>query len=308
MFLGKSSILSIICTWFLVVAGFPLYYLMPDRDWNYEYWEAPVEIVQSSKIAENPGEKYMQGVYARIFIVRPSTRNLSNFRAAGFTSCAHPMDELLREYALPGPYRYGHWYGHGSMDYVECGNGLVLVRDYSRNKGGLMSSRMGWETVREHYPLHFVIRYLWAWTGIGVLLLTPIALIPGLFLYSGIRIISSFFNRSEKETEQALVSFPVLVYEKDDRSIYLCNSLDEVRAAAESYDIENDEYLFFDAEGYPVKATLAEQRKVSLSYEQPMINQSPKVRTLILQHIEICKPAADEALALARYSDCLKQN
>lgn len=23
---------------FLVVAGFPLCYLMPDRDWNYEYW------------------------------------------------------------------------------------------------------------------------------------------------------------------------------------------------------------------------------------------------------------------------------
>lgn len=94
MFLGKSSIHSIICTWFLVVAGFPLYYLMPDRDWTYEYWGAPAEIVQSSKSAENPGEKHMQGVYARIFIVRPSARNLSNFRAAGFTtpwmsSCAN---------------------------------------------------------------------------------------------------------------------------------------------------------------------------------------------------------------------------
>ena len=38
MFLGKSSIYSIICTRFLVVADFPLCYLMPDRDWNYEYW------------------------------------------------------------------------------------------------------------------------------------------------------------------------------------------------------------------------------------------------------------------------------
>lgn len=108
--------------------------------------------------------------------------------------------------------------------------------------------------------------------------------------------------------DKVTVSYPVLVYEKDDRSIYLCNSLNEVRATAESYDIENDEYLFFDAEGYPLKAKLEEQRKVCLSYEQPMINQSPKVRTLILQYIEICKPAADEALALIRYSDGLKQD
>ena len=56
MFLVKSSIYSIICTRFLVVAGFPLCYLMPDLDWNCEYREAPAEIVKSSMSAENPGE------------------------------------------------------------------------------------------------------------------------------------------------------------------------------------------------------------------------------------------------------------
>lgn len=178
----ETCSITIIMIWFLVVAGWPLYYLMPDRDWNYECWGAPEEIVKSSKSGDNPGEKYMKGVYARIFIVRPSAENLTHFRAPGFTSCSYPMDELLHQYGLPGPYNYGHWYGHGSMDYVECGSGLVLVRDYSRNKGGLMSSRMGWETVREHYPPHFIIRYLWAWLGIGILLLTPIALIPSLSL------------------------------------------------------------------------------------------------------------------------------
>lgn len=110
------------------------------------------------------------------------------------------------------------------------------------------------------------------------------------------------------EMDKVTVSYPVLVYEKDDRSIYLCNSLNEVRATAESYDIENDEYLFFDAEGYPLKAKLAEQRMVCLSYECPMVNQSPEARTLIQQYIEACKPSADEALALIRYSDGLKQN
>lgn len=108
--------------------------------------------------------------------------------------------------------------------------------------------------------------------------------------------------------DKVTVSYPVLVYEKDDRSIYLCNSLNEVRATAEAYDIENDEYLFFDAEGHPLKAKLAEQRMVCLSYESPMVNQSPEARTLIQQYIEACKPSADEALALIRYSDGLKQN
>lgn len=41
-----------------------------------------------------------------------------------------------------------------------CGNGLVLVRDYSRNKGGLFSSRMEWNIVTAHYPLRFICIYV----------------------------------------------------------------------------------------------------------------------------------------------------
>ena len=72
------------------------------------------------------------------------------------------MNKLLQQYELPRPWRYGRWFGHGSVDVVECGNGLLLVADYSRNKGGLFSSRITPEIVWQHYPLHFRIAYAWA--------------------------------------------------------------------------------------------------------------------------------------------------
>ncbi len=159
--------------WLIIVAGLPLYYLMPDRDWNYEYWGAPEQIVVSSRSQENPWRRD-EGVYTRIFIARPSAENRQHFKTYHDSSSIEKrMLSLLDEYQLPGPYRYGDFYGHGWVDAVECGNGFMLIADYSRNKGGLFSSRMSWENVLEHYPLHFIFVYAWATLGLLVMLLTP---------------------------------------------------------------------------------------------------------------------------------------
>lgn len=190
---GQRICKGLLILWLMLVAGLPAYYLMPARDWNYEDWGAPEEIVKSRMSWDNPANRE-KGVYARVFIVRPSAQNLAHFHEKKSTSCYYPMDELLHRYELPGPYRYGSWYGHGSMDYVECGNGLVLVRDYSRNKGGLFSSRMAWDTVKAHYPRYFVCLFMWASVGLVVLILTPFLLLFGALAYAIIRLILAFFR------------------------------------------------------------------------------------------------------------------
>lgn len=180
--------------WLIIVAGLPLYYLMPDRDWNYEYWGAPEQIVVSSRSQENPWYSD-EGVYTRIFIARPSAENRQHFRTYHDSSGIEKrMRSLLDEYQLPGPYRYGDFHGHGWVDAVECGNGVMLLTDYSRNKGGLFSSRMSWENVLVHYPLHFIFVYAWACLGLLVLLLTPFLAIPAGGGYLLFRIVRAFWK------------------------------------------------------------------------------------------------------------------
>lgn len=181
--------------WLIVVAGLPIYYyLLPDRDWNYEYWGAPEEILVSSRSRENPW-RGDEGVFTRIFIARPSAENMQQFRVSANSSyCAERMNKLLAEYEMPGSYRYGEFFGHGWVDVVDCSNGLLLVADYSRNKGGLFSSRMGWENVQEHYPLHFIFAYAWACLGLLVLLLTPFLAIPAGGGYLLFRIVRAFWK------------------------------------------------------------------------------------------------------------------
>ena len=181
--------------WLIVVAGLPIYYyLLPDRDWNYEYWGAPEEIIISRRNQENRLYKNEQ-VYTRIFIARPSAANKQLFRPyANPGKREELLQSLLEEYKLPPPYRDGDWYGHGLVDVVECGNGLMLVADYSRNKGGLFSSRMSWENVLVHYPLHFIFVYAWACLGLLVLLLTPFLAIPAGGGYLLFRIVRAFWK------------------------------------------------------------------------------------------------------------------
>ena len=179
--------------WLIVVAGLPIYYyLLPDRDWNYESWGAPEEIIVSRRSQENRLHGDEQ-VYTRIFIARPSAANKQLFRPyANPGKREELLQSLLEEYKLPPPYRDGAWYGHGLVDVVECGNGLMLVADYSRNKGGLFSSRMSQECLWSHYPLHFIFFHSWACLGLLTLLLTPFLGIPCALLYLLVRVVRAF--------------------------------------------------------------------------------------------------------------------
>ena len=180
--------------WLALVAGLPLYYLMPDRDWNYEYWGAPEQIIISRMRWNNPWHSD-ENVYSRIFVARPSADHRLHFRDFSAKSEAgERLRDLLQQYELPSPYRYGDYFGHGWVDVVECGNGLLLVADYSRNKGGLFSSRMSWDTVMAHYPLHFRIMYCWASLGLLLLLLTPFLAIPAAVCYLIFRVTRAFWR------------------------------------------------------------------------------------------------------------------
>ncbi len=185
---------GLLILWLLLVAGLPLYYLMPDRDWNYEYWGAPEQIVKSRMRRDNPWRQD-EGVYTRIFIARPSAEHRQHFRECpADREDEKRLHDLLQQYELPGPYRYGDYFGHGWVDVVECSNRLLLVADYSRNKGGLFSSRMEWDTVMEHYPLHFRILYCWATLGVLILLLTPFLAVSFGFYTLILRVARAFWR------------------------------------------------------------------------------------------------------------------
>lgn len=184
----------IVGIWLLFVAGLPIYYLRPDCDWDYSRWAAPEEILETKQSPENHlhGD---EGVYTRVFVVRPSKANYISFdikREQSRKSITPFLSSLLREYELPPPYNYGSWLEYGWVDWVECGNGLLLVCDYSRNKGGLMSARWSWK--EGNYPGHVAFFYFWAWLSIWVLLLTVVLFIPGVVLYGLFRALIRFIR------------------------------------------------------------------------------------------------------------------
>jgi hypothetical protein len=53
------------------------------------------------------------------------------------------------------------------------------------------------------------------------------------------------------------VQFPLFVFERDDRSMYLIETPDRVFYHLEAIDIENDEYLFWDSTGAGVRVSVA---------------------------------------------------
>lgn len=186
--------LLLVVIWMLVVAGLPIYYLRPDCDWDYSRWAAPEEILETKQSPENHlhGD---EGVYTRVFVVRPSKANYISFdikREQSRKSITPFLSSLLREYELPPPYNYGSWLEYGWVDWVECGNGLLLVCDYSRNKGGMMSARWRWED--GNYPGHVALFYFWAWLSIWGLLLTVVLLVPGVVLYGLFRALIRFIR------------------------------------------------------------------------------------------------------------------
>ena len=77
-------------------------------------------------------------------------------------------------------------------------NGLLLVADYSRNKGGLFSSRITPEIVWQHYPLRFHIAYAWAALGLNLLMLTPFLAVPVALCYLLYRVLAAFCRMFRK--------------------------------------------------------------------------------------------------------------
>jgi hypothetical protein len=62
------------------------------------------------------------------------------------------------------------------------------------------------------------------------------------------------------------VSFPLFVFEKDDCSMRLVESADKILFHMEPTDIENDEYLCWDALGRAVRILIGGQQVIGIAY------------------------------------------
>lgn len=112
----------------------------------------------------------------------------------------------------------------------------------------------------------------WLMPFLGALLLF-LCLLTMFFLVQ--RTTRSFRRHRSKsgafERMDTVVSFPLYVFEKDDRSMFVVESPDKVLYHMEPIDIENDEYLYWDVSGRAVRISLAGQRVTGISYGEPEI-------------------------------------
>jgi hypothetical protein len=69
----------------------------------------------------------------------------------------------------------------------------------------------------------------------------------------------------------ASVSFPLFVFEKDDYSMFVVESPDKVLYHMGPIDIENDEYLFWDANGRAARISIGGQQVTGITYGEPEI-------------------------------------
>ena len=69
----------------------------------------------------------------------------------------------------------------------------------------------------------------------------------------------------------ASVSFPLFVFEKDDYSMFIVETLDKVLYHMEPIDIENGEYLCWDANGRAVRISISGQRVTGICHGEPEI-------------------------------------
>jgi hypothetical protein len=65
------------------------------------------------------------------------------------------------------------------------------------------------------------------------------------------------------------VSFPLFVFEKDDYSMFVVESPDEVLDHMEPIDVENDKYLCWDANGRAARISISGQRVTEICYGDP---------------------------------------
>ena len=69
----------------------------------------------------------------------------------------------------------------------------------------------------------------------------------------------------------ASVSFPLFVFEKDDYSMFVVETPDKVLYHMEPTDIENGEYLCWDASGRAVRISISGQRVTGICHGEPEI-------------------------------------
>jgi hypothetical protein len=69
----------------------------------------------------------------------------------------------------------------------------------------------------------------------------------------------------------ASVSFPLFVFEKDDYSMFVVETPDEVLYHMEPIDIESGEYLCWDANGKAVRISISGQRVTGICHGEPEI-------------------------------------
>jgi hypothetical protein len=68
------------------------------------------------------------------------------------------------------------------------------------------------------------------------------------------------------------VSFPLFVFEKDDYSMFVVETPGEVLYHMEPIDIENGEYLCWDANGKAVRISISGQRVTGICQGEPEIS------------------------------------
>jgi hypothetical protein len=74
------------------------------------------------------------------------------------------------------------------------------------------------------------------------------------------------------------VSFPLFVFEKDDYSMFVVETPDKVLYHMEPVDIENGEYLCWDANGRAVRISISGKRVTGISYGEPEIPLAEALR------------------------------
>lgn len=84
-------------------------------------------------------------------------------------------------------------------------------------------------------------------------------------------VVTSLPPRRDRRLD-ARVSFPLFVLEKDDYSMFEVETPDKIVRHMKPIDIENDEYLCWDARGRAVQISISDQQVIGLAFRKAEIS------------------------------------
>ena len=90
------------------------------------------------------------------------------------------------------------------------------------------------------------------------------------------------------------VSFPLFVFEKDDCSMFVVETPDRILYHMEAIDIENDEYLYWDANGRGVRISIASQQVTGIDNfgaEMPLAEAFKRHADALGLHVDTTGPS-----------------